>query len=752
MQDVLTSAIELHQTGQLRTAAQLYRQVLAREQQNADALHLLGVLHHQQGDHASAVELIGKAIALRPSVPAFHANLAEAYRAQGRLARAAGCCRTALCLWPDYPEALCNLGLALQGLGCQDEAIEQFRHALRLRPDFAAGHNGLGTALREKGQLDEALDHFRHAALHDPRLAMAQSNLGQLLLERGKADEALPHCQEAVRLEPDLAAAHNNLGNVLRALGRLVEARAAYTEALRIDPNLAQAHANLGRTLQQEGQFADALPWMTRAVELEPDNAPWWENLADLHMEREEPAQAIPCYERVLRLSPEKGDCPLEDRGTVPFFGAEPDRPTTHNALGWALQEEGHLAAAAEHFRTALRLDPAAGSAQLNLGGVHEERGELTEAESAFRETLRIQPRLVVAHARLATLLRGKLPEADLAALEACLADPQVNGEARGHLLFGLVQLLDARGEYGRAAECVREANGLALEQAKRCHRAYDTVEHEEFVSHLLTASDAGFFARTAGGGSSTGRPVFVFGLPRSGTTLIEQVLASHSRIHAAGELRLVRRSFEAIPKALGRSEWPIHCLPHLDAAAVGRLAEQHLAQLERLDEGTAERVVDKMPDNYLYLGLIVAMFPGAVLIHCRRDLRDTAVSCWMTNFRSIRWANDPEHLISRFVQYRRVMEHWRTVLPVTIHDVDYAETVTDLEGVARRLVAACGLEWEPACLEFHRTNRPVRTASLSQVRQPIYQHAVGRWKNYEHALADLFARLSAYGLLVTQA
>jgi tetratricopeptide (TPR) repeat protein len=728
MQDVLTSAIELHQTGQLRSAGQLYRQVLAREQQNADALHLLGVLHHQQGDHSYAVELISKAIALRPTVPAFHANLAEAYRAQGQFLRAVGCCRTALCLWPDYPEALCNLGLALQGLGRPDDAIEQFQHALQLRPDFAAGHNGLGTALREKGQLDEALDHFRHAVKNDPRLAMAHSNLGQLLLERGKADEALPHCQEAVRLEPDLAAAHNNLGNVLRALNRLVDARAAYSEALRLDPDLARAHANLGRTLQQEGQFADALPWMTRAVELEPDNARWWENLGDLHMDREEPPEAIPCYERVLSL--------------------KPDSPTTLNALGWALQEEGHLAEALKHFRTALRLDPGSGSAQLNMGGVHEELGELTQAENAFRAALRIQPSLVVAHARLATLLRCKLPEPDRAAMEVCLADTQTDGEARGHLLFGLAQLLDARGEYGRAAECLREANGLALEQANRRHRAYDPVEHEEFVSNLLAVSDAGFFARITPGGSATRRPVFIFGLPRSGTTLIEQVLASHSRIHAAGELRLVRRSFEAIPKALGRSEWPIHSLPHLDAAAVSQLAEHHLARLQQLDEGMSERIVDKMPDNYLYLGLIVAMFPRAVLIQCSRDLRDVALSCWMTNFRSIRWASDPEHLASRFAQYRRVMEHWQAVLPATIHEVDYAEAVTDLEGVARRLVAACGLEWEPACLQFHRTNRPIRTASLTQVRQPIYKHAVARWKNYEHALADLFARLPADGLL----
>jgi hypothetical protein len=224
---------------------------------------------------------------------------------------------------------------------------------------------------------------------------------------------------------------------------------------------------------------------------------------------------------------------------------------------------------------------------------------------------------------------------------------------------------------------------------------------------------------------------------------LIEQVLGSHSRVHGAGEVRLVRQSFEAIPAVLGRHETALGAARHLDVAAVRSLAEQHLDRLNPLASGRASRIVDKMPDNYLYLGLIVGLFPNAVLIHCRRDLRDVAVSCWMTNFRSIRWANDPNHIATRFRQYRRLMDHWGEVLPAPIHEVEYEETVADLEGVARRLIAACGLDWEPACLEFHRTQRPVRTASVTQVRQPVYKHSIARWRNYERDMAHLFAACS---------
>ncbi len=190
------------------------------------------------------------------------------------------------------------------------------------------------------------------------------------------------------------------------------------------------------------------------------------------------------------------------------------------------------------------------------------------------------------------------------------------------------------------------------------------------------------------------------------------------------------------------RNEPPMVCLPDVTGEILQELGRLHEERLIELGKGAA-RVVDKMPDNYMYLGLLSLIFPNAVFIHSRRDLRDVAVSCWITNFRSIRWASDPAHIAARFGQYRRIMDHWKQVLTVPIHEVDYEETVSDLEGVARRLIAACGLAWEPACLEFHRTERPVRTASVTQVRQPVYTRSVARWKNYEQDLGELFAALA---------
>jgi tetratricopeptide (TPR) repeat protein len=421
----------------------------------------------------------------------------------------------------------------------------------------------------------------------------------------------------------------------------------------------------------------------------------------------------------------------------------DPDRPQTHNAIGWLIQEEGRLAEARQYFETALRLDPNFPAANLSLGGLHEELGELEAAEARFRQALQLHPGHMVALARLATLLRGKVGDAELAMIQDRLSDPAVTVPSASALLFGLAHVLDDRGDYVGAARALGEANSLALENLKRKHQNYLPAEHEKFVNNLINTFQPDFFTRVKGMGLETRRPVFIVGLPRSGTTLIEQVLASHSQVFGAGEQPLGRKDFEMIPGQMNRvGDHPFACLADPQVgAALRQIAQKHEDRLRELG-GSAARVVDKMPDNYMYLGLLSALFPNATFIHCRRDLRDIAVSCWMTNFRSIKWANDPEHISSRFAQYLRLMDHWKAVLPTTINEVAYEETVEDLEIVARRLIAACGLQWEPSCLDYHNTKRPIRTASVTQVRQPVYKKSVARWRNYSGLLDDLFSAL----------
>jgi tetratricopeptide (TPR) repeat protein len=539
----------------------------------------------------------------------------------------------------------------------------------------------------------------------------------------------LPYCLEAVRLQPRLPAAHNNLGNAYRALERWPEAHAAYDAASDLAPDLARIHANRGLALFMEGRRADAFPCFRRAVELAPDDAEMWRYLADAYGTDDNAPAALPCWERIVALEPEKA--------------------TAHSGLGRALQEEGWLAEAAACYRWATRLEPDHAETLLNQGGLHEELGDLASAEACYRRLRSIDATALLPLARLATLLRGRLPDPDREAIRVGLNDPRTcgNSSGRGPLLFGLAQVLDAQGDYDGAAACLVDSNALALEQNRKQGKHYAPEDHAAFVDQLIECFSADLFGRLAGGGLDTRQPVFVFGMPRSGTTLVEQILASHSRVHGAGELRLARHSFESIPTLLHREDDMRTCLGVLDPTTVWHASRRYRegleAHLQRDCPGKVpERIVEKMPDNYLYLGLLALLFPKATLIHVRRDLRDVALSCWMTNFRGIRWANDVAHLAARCRDYWRLMAHWQAVVPVPIHEVVYERLVDDFETEARRLVATCGLEWEPACSNFHQTTRPVRTASLVQVRQPLYRRSLARWKHYDRSLAGLFARL----------
>jgi tetratricopeptide (TPR) repeat protein len=722
MHDDLSEAVRHHEQGRLDQAAQLYRQVLAHNPNQPDALHLLGVVALQQGNARKAIERISQAIVLNPTAAPYFCNLAEACRLAGQFDRAIASCRIALRLQADYAEAHNNLGMALLSQGNAEEAAEQFRAALRLRPDAALFHNNLGNALRQRGERMEAAEHFRQAVRCDPGLAEAHSNLGQFLLEQNQRAEALHHCREAVRLRPALPEAQNNLGNVLRELGQLTDSKDSYSEALRLNPDLALTYSNMGQALQEEGHLVEAIGWYRQALQRDPTAARIHCHLASAFEEQENYPDALAHYHLALQL--------------------EPDSAEAHNGLGFALHEQGKFDQAVREYREVIRLKPEFAPGHANLGNILEELGSFEEAEASFRTALRCDPDHAGAYSLLATMLRSKLPESDLEAMRRLLAGPPLALGKRLALHFGIAQVLDARGEYHEAAEQLRLGNALCRELWHKQGKIYDPQAHTRFVDGLIATFTQEWFARMRGFGLETERPIFIVGLPRSGTTLTEQILASHSQVHGAGELGYVRETFEALPRVVGSNDSPLGCLARFDRESARRLAEHHLARLSELD-AQAARLADKMPENYLYLGLLAVLFPKAKFIHCRRDLRDVAVSCWMTNFRHLPWAADPDHIAHRFHKYQRLMEHWKRALPVPLLEVDYEETVADLEGVARRLVAWVGLEWEPACLAFHETRRPIRTASVTQVRQPLYTRSLARWKHYESELGPLFKKLA---------
>ena len=721
----LDEGIRLHQSGQLDQAETVYRALLA-EWHHPDALHLLGVLMHQRGRGEQAAALIHEAIGLRPEEPAYHSNLAEVHRVACRFREAAAAARMALRLSADYPQAHNNLGLALMGLGEYEQAAQHFQEAIHLDQNDAPARINLGNALRELDRPQEALVAYREAVRCAPSYAQAHSNLGQALLEldKDRLDEAERHCRRAVELLPQFAEAHNNLGNVLREQGNLAEAMVCYQRAIRQNPSLAMAYNNMGQALQEDDKLLAAIAWYQQAVDLEPNNTRILCNLASAYEEQENHNAALQQYEKALQIDSE---CVLAHRG-----------------IGDVLRELDRVDEAVIHFRRALEQQPDFAPIHNQLGHALAELGQLDESLHYYRQALKIDPELAGAHANLALALRGDLPDDDVSAIRQLLADlPTVNPrriDDRGATLhLALAQVLDGKGDYDAAAGHLRQGNLMRLRSLRRRGKEYDPDEHSRFVDQLLATFTPEWLSSVAGVGNDSPVPTFIIGMPRSGTTLTEQILASHPRVFGAGELRLTRESFESLPHVIGCNALPIECVPHLAGEMIRQVAQTHLDCLISRDNQAA-RVVDKMPDNYLYVGLIVTLFPRARIIHCRRDVRDVATSCWITNFAKIRWACDLEHIARRVLDYQRVMAHWRKVLPGRLLEIDYEETVADQEKISRQLIDWIGLEWDPACLAFHETHRPVRTASMTQVRQPIHSRSVARWKRYETALEPLLA------------
>jgi tetratricopeptide (TPR) repeat protein len=721
MSHAFNNAVQLHRQGKLDQAELIYRQILDETPDNADALHLLGVVAHQRGQFGRALTLIRKAVSLAPDSGTYYCNLAEACRMSGDVNGAEAAARKAIALIPHSPDAHNHLGLALQAQEKFAEAAAAYRDAIELRSDFALAHNNLGGVLRDLGQMDEALAAAREAARLAPNFPLALSNLGHLLLEVGQKDEAEKYCKEALRLAPNFPEALSNLGNVLRAKDNLKDAKECYRLALKMRPNVAMIHGNLGQALQQEGNVDEAIKCYNQAVALDPKSPRFESYLASALADKEDWSGAVEHYRKALAL--------------------KPDFPEALNGLGTVLHEQGDFKAAIVAFEEAIKKKPDFADAYSNLAGAHSELGDLEKATHYYREAIRHDPDYTGAYAVLATHLRDKMPEDDIQRMKDFLAREHLSDWKRSAVHHGLAHYHDSMKDYALAAEHAARGNEFRREVWTRQGKTYARDDHTGFVSFLIKQFQPSFFERVKGWGLDTETPVFVFGMPRSGTTLLEQILGSHPRMFGAGELPITKETFDLIPKWMNVQAAPAVCMPHLTRDIVQQAGKEHLSRL--LAHGpSADRIVDKMPDNYLWLGFLAAVFPRAKFIYSKRDVHDIAVSCWITNFKQIRWACDQEDIAGRIKNHLRIMDHWRGVLPVPVLEVEYEQTVDDLETVARKMIDFCGLEWDPACLSFHESKRTVRTASLSQVRQPVYKKSVQRWKNYEEPLKSLFTAL----------
>jgi tetratricopeptide (TPR) repeat protein len=460
--------------------------------------------------------------------------------------------------------------------------------------------------------------------------------------------------------------------------------------------------------------------------------------------------EAIVAHERLLAASPRSGDvwfnlailqtqarrfeAALESYGNALTCGIAAPADAYLNRAVILAEQYARPDDAEQELRWGLSLDPRHVPSLVNLGNLHEQRGERAKAREAYEHVLEIDPDHALALARLPDLKPIDAGDALIARIKAALARPGVSSADRADLGFGLGKALDAVGAYDDAFAAYTEANRASRDNAGR-RAVYDPVAHERFVDRLILAfpkrSDA------IAPPSPVATPIFICGMFRSGSTLVEQILASHPRVTAGGEIDLIPQIARARLVPAGDAFAPI------DAAELQRLRDAYLSRVAGLFPG-ADRVTDKRPDNFLYLGLIKSLFPDARIVHTQRDVLDNCLAVFFLHLGpSMPYALELRHIAHWHGQYVRLMAHWKSIYGDDIHDVSYDELVVRPRPVIERLLAFCGLDWNDACLAFHTTKTVVRTPSAWQVREPLYTRSSGRWRHYESHLRDLRGALA---------
>jgi len=541
-------------------------------------------------------------------------------------------------------------------------------------------------------------------------------------------------------------------GIALQRRGNVRDAAALYKEALRERPDDPQALHYMGLAQFQLGALAEAEQLLRRSVERDPAEANTWSDLGMVRMKLDQPEESLTAFTRALELAPEHPDAlnnmALVLRKLGRFVQAQPLlerlvalKPTSVQAL-YALADTqnkmSEVDAAIRTYQQALKLAPDDPRIRLGLGDAYESSGRFKQALMQYQATLRRNPDNALALARLLQL-RDATPEPEQIERARQLADdPSTKEDGRIRLNVALGYYHDRQKQYGEAFQRLQRGYDVS---ARR--EPFDSDGYTRAIDVLIQELTADFFASAPTSGLESERPVFVVGMPRSGTTLTEQILASHSQVAAGGELSsLLKVSYQTQELSATGEPYP-RGLKAIDSAGLAIMAQRYLDDLEKVSE-SAPRVTDKLPFNFMHLGVIALLFPNARIIHCRRHPLDNCLSCYFTSFADqIRFANQLDTLGRYYLDYDRLMKHWHKVLPVEIFDLQYETLIEDTEPTVRALLDHCALPWEDACLSFHETQRAVRTPSRWQVRQPIYKGSMQRWRNYENQLQPLVKMLS---------
>ncbi len=730
----------LYNTGNRDEAISWLEKAVTGEKPRLEWMSDLGVIQNEAGRSEQAINTFDKGLEIYPGDAKLLWNKSYALWLLGRYEESETAGRAATEADPKSAEAWLNLGAAIVKLGRREEAVECWEKALKIEPNFAFAWNNMGTVLRELGDLEKSEEACRKALELHPNYVEANCNLGNVYLDRGDFAEAEKYYRAAIAYKPDYADAHNNLCVSLMYQLRFDEAAMHGRYATSFNPRYTEAYINLSEALRNLGMVDDARRAVEQAVILRPESPEVRMDLAD-----------------VLLMQDKYNDAEIELKKVVDITS---ENPRTYLKLANVQERAGRVDEALEAVAKAIELNPELPEAYLRRGQINQISNRIQEAEDSLNKALELRPNhptVLMAMAELliskgdlkgaeeyATLAKTNAP--DLPSLYLTLShlkkftkedadfkkmlELEQNIEARGIdqasvLNFALYKAHEDIGEYEKAFEHLKKGNDY-----KRRLIPYDSKMQGNVRKSIETAYSKEKLRSYEGKGYESDIPVLIVGMPRSGTTLTEQIISSHPDVYGAGELTVL----STLEKNHGL----------LDQDNAKELGKAYVDAVKELDEtDKMKRITDKMPGNYAHIGLITSILPNAKIIHCRRDPIDTCLSCYKQNFaRGQYWSYNLEELAAQHKLYQEVMAYWREVLPGRFLEIDYEETVNNFEEQARKLIDYVGLPWDDACLSPHKQKRAVLTASKTQVIKPVYKTSVKAWKRYEEQLQPLIKGL----------
>ena len=640
-------------------------------------------------------------------------NRAKAFLNAGDAKMAEKICRSGLKqITSGDPNLQVLLCVAMIRQGRSGAAVKRLKHALRMFPDFPQAHEELGNAFLGQNKPEKAIESFQKAIELDPNNASARIKLGKIFSALGRRQEADEAYKEALKLDPmqeKLASA----AQLLRQ-NKVEEAERICRQALREQPDDVNGLRLLASIASQLEQKDDAIVLLERAVELKPKFSGAWSDLAEAYSDTDEFGKALDAVQRVIKL--------------------QPDLPFGFMVRAGILTKSGDHQGGLEAYEEALKIEPDHVGSNMGIGNVLKTVGRFDESVEAYKKCIKTQPLFAEAYWSLANLKTYQFEASEIEQMEHHVKNEMMLEEHKAFFHIALANAKEKEKKFDAAWQHFMDGNTM-----RRSGEIYDAVQTQVSHDELIDTFTEDFIkAKKDLVGHQSNAPIFIVGLPRSGSTLVEQILASHSLVEGTKELPDLPLLGRKLSKSRGRGiKYPSAVTTMTDAEFV-EFGESYLTTTQRYRTGKPH-FIDKMPNNFASLGFLKLILPNATVINAKRHPLDCCISCFKQLFyKGQSWSYDLFEIGEYYLEYDRMMKHWHTVLPNEIHDLEYAEMINDQENVTRRLLNFCQLDWEEKCLRFYETKRSINTASSEQVRLPIYKGALNSWRLYEEHIGPL--------------